>query len=355
MQFIFSVIVFFSLLFFLWDVRLPMQDSIKETWLWNKEGAFGTAVPTDGENPLNTLNGYKYNQSYYSFSTRKFTNYTEPYNVDFALLVPGYIEYEKIGDAVNFFSSNGELFWNKPLNSYPRSGYHGSPVLYLSGDNNTVFLLDMSGNPVGASELNGRFLTDYDFDQSGKGASVLFSGGEVYRVDEKGNILFRKDLSENRQNSFFKSISLSPKGEQTLIHFSEGKKDHLMILDEKGDVKYEWELPGFYPHKIYFSLSDSLNSLVNLPEKVLFFEEDELKWEKQKGKTGSIFQTVYSQSGIFAYILEKDVIFLNEKGFEIRTKSISSSEAPIRFFPGREGNTLYMETKKDIFQFTIFR
>jgi hypothetical protein len=355
MQFILSTIVFFFLLFFLWDVKLPMQASIKETWLWNKEGAFGTSVPKIGENPIQTLNGYKRNQDYYSFATGKFSNYTEPFNIDFALLSPGYIEYEKIGDEVNFFSASGELFWKKPINSYPRSGYYGTPVLYLSGDNNTVFLLDTSGNLLGAGELNGRFLTDYDFDKNGRGAIILFSGGEVYRVDEKGVILFKKDLSESKSTSFFKSISLSPNGKNTLIHFSFDQKDNLMILDEKGEIVEEWEINGFYPHKLYFAISDSLNSLVNFPDKTTFFEKDEIIWEEKKNKIGPIYQTVYAQASIFAYGGEKDVFFLNDDGKTIRTKSVSSSETPIRFFPSKLPGIFYMETKKDIYQFTVFR
>ncbi len=330
-----------------------MQISVRETWLWNKEGAFGTGIPKGEENPLKVLNGYRIGQKYYSFSTGKFTNYAEPLNVDFALLTPGYIEYQKIGDEVNFFSASGELFWNKPINSYPRSGYFGSPVLYLSGDNNTVFLLDTSGNAVGASELNGRFLTDFDFDKTGRGAVILFSGGEIYRVDDKGVILFQKDLSLDKNESFFKSISISPNGKVTLVHFSVGSKDNLLVLDEKGEQIREWELNSFYPHKIYFAISDSQNSIVNLPDKTIFFEKDELIWENKKSKVGSVYQSVYSQDGILIYQSENEIVFLNENGKVIRRKSISSSETPIRFFPGKKTNVIYMETKNDLYQFMV--
>ncbi len=331
-----------------------MLMSVKETWLWNKEGAYGTGLPTMGENPIKTLNGYRKDSAYYSFATAKFMEYQEPFKVDFALLAPGYIEFEKIGDEVNFFSASGELFWKKPINSYPRSGYFGSPVLYLSGDNNTVFLLDTSGNTLSNGELNGRFLADYDFDKFGKGASVLFSGGEVYRVDEKGNTLFFKDLSENRTASFFKSVTLSPNGKYTLIHFSQGQKDFLLILGEKGEIEEEWSLDGFYPHKMYFAINNTMHSLLNLPDRVIFFDKDELVWEEKKLKEGPIFQTAFSMAEIFAYGSEKDIVFLDSHGQKIRTKSMSSSEFPIRLFPGKESDTFYMETKKDIYQFKLF-
>ncbi|MCZ8158075.1 MAG: hypothetical protein O9264_18290 [Leptospira sp.] len=354
MQFILTTFIFSFLLFFLWDMNLPMLASIKETWLWNKDGAFGTSTPNVGENPLSVLNGYRIDSKYYSFSTGKFVNYEEPMKVDFALLNKGYIEFQKIGDEVNFFSSSGELFWKKPINSYPRSGYFGSPVLYLAGDNNTVFLLDTSGNPLGTGELNGRFLTDYDFDQTGKGAVILFSGGEIDRVDDKGILVYHKDLSENRVTSFFKSVTLSPNGKNVLVHFSVGSKDFLMILDETGKIQEEWELEGFYPHKVYFALSDSGRSLLNLPDKVLFFEGDTLIWQEKKEKLGSTYQAVYAKSNVFIYQKDKDIVFLNDKGKIIRIKTLTTSENPIRFFPGKESDTFYLETKKDIYQLRIF-
>ena len=73
MQFLLSTIVFIFLLFFLWDLKLSMQMAIKESWLWNKQGAFGTSIPTSGENPLKVLNGYKISEKYYSFATGKFS------------------------------------------------------------------------------------------------------------------------------------------------------------------------------------------------------------------------------------------------------------------------------------------
>jgi len=355
MQFLLSTIVFIFLLFFLWDLKLPMQMAIKESWLWNKQGAFGTSIPTSGENPLKVLNGYKISEKYYSFATGKFSEYLEPNKIDFALLTRGYIEYQKIGDEVNFFSERGELFWKKPINSYPRSGYFGTPVLYLAGDNNTVFLLDISGNPLGLGELNGRFLTDYDFDQTGKGAVVLFSGGELYRVDEKGNLIYSKDLSEERTNSFFKSVSLAPNGIDMVVHFSLNQIDYLMILDSNGKIKEEWELGKFYPHKIYMSLGNDEKLLINVPDKVLFYDSNELVWEEEKIKPGPIYESVFAFNAGYVYGVDKEIIFLDTEGKKLKTKVLGSGEFPIRFFPSKEHDKFYLETKNDIYQFTWFR
>ncbi|TGN10005.1 hypothetical protein [Leptospira ilyithenensis] len=353
-QFFLSVLVFFTLFFFLWDTHLPMLSSVKESWVWNKEGGFGTSAPKDGENPLKTLNGYRIENRYFSFVTNKFTGYEEPNRVDFALLAPGHIEYQKIGDEVNFFDDSGELFWKKSINSYPRSGYFSSPVLYLSGDNNTVFLLDSSGNRVGLGELNGRFLTDFDFDHTGKGAVVLFSGGEIYRIDEKGNSLYSLDLSIDRKESFFKSVSISPNGSFVAVHFSTGKKDSFLILDEKGEVTDEWETEHYFPHKVYLSIADNGNTLLNLPNSLEFYEDGKIVWAVKKDKTGSVYQAVFATGNGFVYGLDKEIVFLNADGKKIRTKTLPSTESPIRFFPGKDKNTFYLETKRDLYQLRIF-
>ncbi|TGK51986.1 hypothetical protein EHQ16_14585 [Leptospira kanakyensis] len=345
---------FFLLFFFSWDVDLNLLPNIRETWVWNSEGRFGTTSPKIGEDPLKTINGYKTGGKYYSFRTGKFLETDPKYLVDFPLLSNGYLLYEKIGDEVNFFSDASELFWKKPINSYPRSGYFASPVLYLAGDNNTVFLMDESGNRVGKSELNGRFLTDYQFDSKNKGVIVLFSGGEIYRLDEKGNVLFESDLSKEKKDSFFKSVSLSPDGKFSSVHYSLLDKDFVLVLDEKGETVEEFSLPKFYPHKLYFVTGNDGSIIFNLPDSITFYQDGKLSWEKTKQKSGGVYQSVFATDSIYVVLSESEIQFYNTKGNLIRTKRISPSELPIRFFPGKVSSVFYMQSKSDLMQFQIF-
>lgn len=346
-------ILFFILFYFLWDSKPVNVPSIRETWIWNKEGKFGTNAPKQGENPFSVLNGYKTNLGFYSFSSGKEKAFLLDHFVDFPLLSKGFLEYEKIGDLVHFYSEKGELFWTKPINSYPRSGLYSAPVLYLSGDNNTVFLLDTSGNSIGLKELNGRFLTDYSFLLNGTGAVVLFSGGELYRIDEKGNRLFEKNLSSESSESFFKSVTASPNGVYTAVHFSKGSADSVLVLNEKGEVKSEIKIPNFYPHKINFVISDSGNLLFNLPDRILFFDQNKLKWEKEKSKVGGVYQVTFSLPNFLIYLDDTSLVFLNSNGNLIRSKKIPPNENPLRLFPGKDLNHFYLETKSDIYQFRI--
>ncbi|TGL52904.1 hypothetical protein EHQ55_03110 [Leptospira meyeri] len=345
---------FFLLFYFSWDIDLNLVPNIRETWVWNSEGRFGTSSPKIGEDPFKTINGYKIGSRYYSFKSGKFPEMDPKYLVDFPLLSNGYLLYEKIGDEVNFFSDSGELFWKKPINSYPRSGYFASPVLYLSGDNNTVFLMDESGNRVGKSELNGRFLTDYQFDSKNKGVIVLFSGGEIYRLDEKGNALFEKDLSKERKDSFFKSVALSPNGKFSAIHYSLLDKDFVEVLDEVGETVEEFPLPKFYPHKLYFVIGNDGSILFNFPASLSFYRSGELVWEKTKTKSGGVYQSIFATDSVYMALSESEIHFYNNKGNLIRSKKMPPSELPLRFFPGKANSTFYLQSKSDLMQFQIF-
>lgn len=354
-QNIFFSFFFFVFFYFVWDIQITNQKSIRETWVWNKEGKFGTNLPKFGENPKTSLNGYKTNLGYYSFSSGKETLGAPDKFFDYALLGKGFLEYEKIGDNVHFYSERGELFWTKPINSYPRSGYFSSPVLYLSGDNNTVFLLDTSGNFVGKSELNGRFLTDYTFLSKVGGALVLFSGGEFYRVDEKGNVVLELNLSDESKSEriFYKSISVSPDGKYFAVHHSIEEKDYIRIFDEKGKEQEQINLSKMYPHKIYFLITNEGNLLLNLPEKVSYYEGDKILWEKEKSKASGVYQVVLALDEYSVYLEESKLVFLNRDGGIIRTKRIPQSDLPLRLFPGNEAGNFYLETKSDIFQFRL--
>ncbi len=354
-QNIFYSLFFFVFFYFIWDIQILNQKSVRETWIWNKEGKFGTNIPKSGENPQTSLNGYKTNLGYYSFSSRKETPSSPNQFFEYALLGKGYLEYEKIGDSVHFYSEKGELFWTKPINSYPRSGYFSAPVLYLSGDNNTVFLLDTSGNFVGKSELNGRFLTDYVFLSKVGGALVLFSGGEFYRVDEKGNTLLELSFSNEREYDriFYKSVSVSPDGKYFAVHHSIEEKDYIRIYNETGRELEEILLDKLYPHKIYFLVTNEGNLLLNLPEKIQYYKADKLVWEKEKSKSSGIYQVLLALDDYLVYLEESNLIFLNTEGGVIRTKRIPQSEMPLRLFPGKESGNFYLETKSDIYQFRL--
>lgn len=342
---------FFILFYLSWDVDLQLVPNIRETWIWNLEGRFGTTSPKLGEDPLKTINGYKFNKQFYSFKTSSRPEIDPKYLVDFPLLGNGYLLYEKIGDEVNFYSDSSELYWKKPINSYPRSGYYASPVLYLSGDNNTVFLLDESGNQIGKQELNGRFLTDYQFDMKNKGVVVLFSGGEIYRLDEKANLIFGFDLSKEKQNSFFKSVSLSPDGKLVSVHYSVEDKDWILLLDAKGEVIEEFPLVKFYPHQLYLATGNEGQIFLQTPESLQFYEEGKFVWEKTKSKQTGVYQSIFATDSFVVAAVDSELLFLNGKGNLIRKKRIAPTEFPIRFFPGKSNSVFYMETKTDLVQF----
>lgn len=355
MRFIGLFLLSFFLTFFFFRSDHRPLTSLKEIWVWNKSGNFGTASSKVGEDPRKVLNGYRLpNGSYFSFASGKTKEIQEPNRLEYPLLAEGFLEYEKIGDEVHFFTQSGELFWSKPINSYPRAGLFAAPVLYLAGDSNTVFLLDQSGNSAGKGEVNGRFLVDYSFDRAGNGVFVLFSGGEMYRLDATGKEIYRLDLGSSTEQQFFKSATLSPNGKSVAIHYTKNQKDFLQVLDEKGESLVVISLPKVYPHILYFALSNDLHLLLNAPDKTYFFFKDKLIREWEKNETNQTYQVSFATKDAFLFESDGFLVFLDESGNELKRKPISKNEKPIRLFPSKTDNQFYLETKEDIFQFTVF-
>ncbi len=355
MRFIGLFLFSFFLTFFLIRPDRKPLISIKETWVWNKAGGFGTNPSKLGEDPRKVLNGYRLsNGSYFSFASGKSREVQEPKRIEYPLLSEGFIEYEKIGDEVHFFTQTGELFWSKPINSYPRAGLYGAPVLYLAGDSNTVFLLDQSGNSTGKGEVNGRFLVDYSFDRTGNGVFILFSGGEMYRLDASGKEMYHLDLGSAVEQQFFKSATLSPDGKSVAIHYTKNQKDFLQILDEKGESLVLISLPKVYPHVLYFSLSNDLHLLLNAPDKTYFFFKEKLIREWEKNESNQTYQISFATKDAFLFESEGFLVFLDEAGNELKRKPISKNEKPIRLFPAKTDQQFFLETKEDIYQFSVF-
>jgi len=317
-----------------------------EVWVWNKNGGYGTRLSKTNENPLATLNGYKTSGRFFNFENQTFRPLKEGTIIDYPLLGKGTIEYSKIGDSVSYYSSEGEVFWTKLLNSYPRAGLFSSPLLFLSGDNNTVFLMDHNGNPIGLQKVDGRFLTDFVFCRNHKGVGLLFLGGEIYRLDESGNLIFSLQL-ENE--SFAKSIAISPNGDLMVIHKEFHSEDFLQVIDENGKSIKEIKLSKIFPFHLSMAIADTGEILLNTPGEVLIGKELEKSIPKKADSV--IYQATFAHSQGFVFELDQSLMFSDTKGIVQRTKPLQ--DGPVRLYPGKSDNTFYLETQRDIYQFHL--
>jgi|JI10StandDraft_1071094.scaffolds.fasta_scaffold02820_8 hypothetical protein len=347
--FISSVLIFLNL-----GNSYTHISHVHENWAWSKTEEIG--MSTDARfklNPLERLNGYKTKTGVYFFRAGKFAIEENSFS-EMPLVGKGHFLYKKVGNTVLYYSNDGEVLWEKPYKSYPRVSHNGELLLFISGDGNQVLISDVNGNPTGAKQIDGRFLSDIAFPVMANGALLVFSGGEIALLDGTGKIIFQKKDEPNSKDFLFcKSGAVSPNGKLSAVHFLRNTKDFIAILNEKGEILSSFTLENVYPHKIFMALDDEGNIAVNLPDQVsIVGKKGKAVWKKQKSKREDIYQIAYSSGSYFAVSVENQVLFLSSEGNVLGHRSISM---PARMRPSGERDTAFLETQDEIISFKLFK
>jgi len=344
--------IFFVVFFFTLGNKFPFSAFIQSNWVWDKTASDGMAPDARFKvNPLTHLNGYLQGNSYFSFALRKSHALKPDFSYQIPILGKGFIEYEKVGKIVSYYSADREILWQKDFKSYPKPGFEGDLILLTSGDNNRVFLSDINGNLTGEKVIDGRFLSDYSFAPKNGGAVLLFSGGEIVRLDGKGRRKFSRELG-GKGFSFYKSVAISPNGLYSAVHYLNGENDFISMLDDKGEVLFSIKLSSVYPHRIFMSPGTSGNALINLPDSLEVYNENgkPVFRQKKKRKTG-IYQLAFHTGEFFIASNEDEIYFLdnNAKILKIQ-KNISF---PARAIPSQTSREFFLETKNEIYEYSL--
>lgn len=342
-----SLVFFLGFYFFLGNPYAAARG-LQKNWAWSKEAKLGMfSDPRFPFEPEKKLNGYKTKTEYVRIPDGTEIPISDTDRIEYPLSSKGYWAYRKIGSTAEFFSESGELLWTKEYRSYPKTHPNGNLILFLSGDNNQVLIADINGNETGAKKLDGRFLTDISFASNGE-SSVLFSGGELFLLSGKGELLF-KDSVEEKEPVFAKSLAISSNGNVLAVHFLKGNRDNIRIYDRNGKKKEEWNLNRVYPHKLYLAVSPEGEVLAGLPEAlVLFSRNGKPLLEKKRSKSNSVYQTVFHSGAWFAGEAEGVLYFMDEKGNLLKEERIRSADKPLRFFSAEESRSAFLESGKEI-------
>ena len=326
---------------------------VQENWAWSKTEEVG--MSTDARfkySPMEKLNGYKTKNGIYFFRAGKFaideTSFSE-----IPLNGKGHFLYKKIGNSVLHYSNDGEILWEKPYKSYPRVSHNGELLLFIAGDGNQVLVSDINGNPTGAKQVDGRFLSDLSFPVLVNGALLVFSGGEIAILDARGNLVFqKKDEPNSRDFIFCKSGAISPNGKYSLIHYIRNEKDYISLLNEKGEIISSFTLENVYPHRVYMALDDIGNIAINLPDQMFIVNrKGSVVYKKQKTKREDIYQIAYNTGKFFAMSSENQILFFSETGNILGKRNITM---PARMRPSGDKDTAFLETTNEIISFRLF-
>lgn len=353
--YILTTIVFYFIFLFGWQHKEIGNQHIQQNWMWNKFNH--SSIKKDKRfpfSPRKTLNGYKTETEVYMFQTGKSIAIPRGLFVEISSLGRGFLTYKKIGKSISFLSGYGEKLWEKPFKSYPRISYGGELILHLSGDNNQVMISDASGNLIGAKKLDGRFISDYSFPVLSSGALILFAGGEVFRIDDKGHKVFAKTYPIKNKLLFFKSSCISPHGNFSAIHFLNGETDSFLILDKAGKEILKYLVAGIYPHKVFMAISDTGHLLINLPDKVLLLNKKGKELlNLTKPKKQGVYQLAFFSGIFFAFSNQNKLFFTDINGNIIGQKSIV--EYPYRMIPSGLADVVLLESTSSIISFQFIK
>jgi hypothetical protein len=338
-------------------IQVPI---VQEIWSWDKRNE-RSDYPEDARDskksnevsPLKNLNGYlSFNNKPFLFRNKSIFQGDDGDLFDIPPLGSGFLAYKKIGDKIIYYSRSGEVLWKKPFQSIPFSSYTGNIHFLVSGDGNQVLVVDMDGNPTGAKQLDGRFVTDISNSVS-SGSVILFSGGEVYRIDKNGSLIYRISESNSKNFTFFKSSGFSENGKYVSLHFMENENDYIKMLDDTKKELYTYKLDSVYPHKIYLVVSNSGYTLLNLTDKIIILSPNgSIIKEIKKNKKEDVYQIAFFAKSIFCVNNNDELLFLSEKGEILKKKKIQSNM--FRIFPSKDENIFFLENNSSILQYKIF-
>lgn len=348
--------IFTSIFFFtgIQSNKYKLLSNIQENWSWNKDEEIGTEPdPRIKINPASRLNAYKLKEGIFLLREKKYISFSSDILTEFPILGKGYVTYKKIGDKVSYFSSDGEILWEKPYKSYPKFSPQGDLALFISGDGNQILIGDINGNSIGKQQLDGRFLTDISYPVINKGALILFSGGEYYKVDHKGNLVFKYNEVEQKDLYFYKSASISPNAKFSALHFLKKERDYIILLNEKGEKVSIINLEEVYPHKLFIATSDDGITLVNSPSSIAFYSPaGKIISKISKKNREGVYQIAFFSGKIFIASFENYLYFFDSDSNLIRKKEIDSF--PARILPSNDTDSFFLETAKEIISFQVF-
>jgi len=355
--------LFFSLLISIGIIyniknKLTQVPIIQEVWMWDKRemnDVYGkdNRYTTKENSTYKALNGYFTSfHKPYLFSAQK-TFYGEDNDLfELPVLGNGYLSFKKIGDKITYFSKNGEVLWKKSYQSYPFSTPIGNIHYLVSGDGNQVLVIDINGNLTGSEQLDGRFLTDIS-NTVHSGSILLFSGGELYRLDSNGRLIYRNDEADPKVFHFFKSSAISENGVFSAVHFMEKENDFINTYDDKRKLLYKYKLDFLYPHKIYMAVSNSGEVLLNLRDKIIILSAEGKEIIKnEKKKKEDVYQVSYSNGEIFSANFNDNLLFFSINGEIIKKKKFNSNKT--RIFSGKTEDIFFIENTNSITQMKVF-
>ncbi|GIX40596.1 MAG: hypothetical protein KatS3mg129_0329 [Leptospiraceae bacterium] len=200
---------------------------------------------------------FQWIEQYQYYIGNKIINLESNYFYTFSVLPVGYVRYKKVGEEIEFFLPDNQLFWKKKSSAYPYFEPYGKYILTINADRTQIDVLDLNGQFL--YQFNGLFLVDLKCKEDNF-CYLLFNDGRFIIFNQKNKFIFNPEI----KNAFYKSLSID--GNQIAVHYYLNQNDYFNIYD----VNLNSEKP-------YLKKINQIQSKIVFPYTVSFlFEKDSI-------------------------------------------------------------------------------
>ncbi|MBN2403303.1 MAG: hypothetical protein JXN64_13025 [Spirochaetes bacterium] len=185
-----------------------------------------------------------------------------------------YAQYDKTGSHVELLNTIGDKFWRIKSREYPYVSSTGKIILLMNGDHSRIRIMDINGNPAGATEIHGALCTvialSHESDYSGLG----FLNGSYYLMNDKGEII---NNGTTPDSSIVKGIAISANGNYFVIHYGNRKGDFLRLINNARNKHYTLQLKHIHLTKTAISVKDNGNYAVIDYDRIIICADDKIE------------------------------------------------------------------------------
>jgi len=179
-----------------------------------------------------------------------------------------YVQYQKVGKEIEFYSTAGEKFWKLKSLEYPYLSYQGRLIFLMNGDHSQIRIINYHGKEIGVKKVVGRMCTIISFSPENDYGAIGFLDGSFYVINESGQIIFS---NPNEHPKPIKGLALSNQGLFTAVHQGDDKKDFLQIFNLANGEISTVKLNHTHLAKTALTVNDQGETAILDQDRILFF------------------------------------------------------------------------------------
>ena len=176
-----------------------------------------------------------------------------------------YVTYQKVGDAITLFNTQGNMLWRYNTFSYPFLSPSGNRILLLSTDNSSISILDRERSVLLSQKFLSSMILDFVFCEFNDSLAIGTIEGRLIVYDYRGKGILDTEITGSKFN-YVKSVAISEKGEYFAC-LAGLFPEYLVLFDTKGKVLWKRETEKARRKKTYIYINKENHQLLEQGER----------------------------------------------------------------------------------------